>query len=66
LTESNVDSILSFTKDTAYVTNEQVYISTLEGDMKATVGDYIIEGVNGEYYPCKADIFHKTYEQVKD
>lgn len=40
-------------------------IETLEGTMIAKVGDYIIKGVNGEYYPCKSDIFHKTYEEVK-
>lgn len=39
-------------------------IPTLEGDMKASVGDYIITGVNGEQYPCKPDIFEKTYEPV--
>lgn len=38
------------------------YISTLEGAMTVSHGDYIIEGVNGEYYPCKPDIFKKTYE----
>lgn len=37
-------------------------IPTLEGDMKAMPGDYIIKGVNGEPYPCKPDIFEKTYE----
>lgn len=36
-------------------------IETLEGVMKANVGDYIIKGVNGEFYPCKPDIFEKTY-----
>ena len=41
-------------------------ISTLEGEMKADVGDFIITGVNGEKYPCKPDIFHKTYEQVDE
>lgn len=40
-------------------------IDTLEGTMIAKIGDYIIKGVNGEYYPCEADIFHKTYEEVK-
>jgi len=39
-------------------------IKTLEGDMKASKGDYIIKGVNGEFYPCKPDIFEKTYEKV--
>lgn len=37
-------------------------IHTLEGDHHATLGDYIIKGVNGEFYPCKPDIFAKTYE----
>lgn len=41
-----------------------VEIETLEGNMKAHHGDYIIKGVNGEIYPCKADIFDKTYEKV--
>ena len=41
-----------------------VVVRTLEGDMTAQVGDYIIEGVDGELYPIKADIFAKTYEQV--
>ena len=36
-------------------------IFTLEGVMSASVGDYVIKGVNGESYPCKPDIFHKTY-----
>mgnify|MGYP000850960763 CR=1 FL=1 len=40
-------------------------IETLEGAMTATEGDYIIKGVNGEFYPCKPDIFAKTYELVK-
>lgn len=39
-------------------------IKTLEGDMTASVGDYIIKGVNGELYPCKPDIFEKTYEPI--
>lgn len=39
-------------------------IRTLEGDMHLTKGDWIIRGVNGEYYPCKPDIFEKTYEAV--
>lgn len=40
-------------------------IKTLEGTMKADIGDYIIKGVNGEFYPCKPDIFEKTYEVVE-
>lgn len=48
----------------AYKTDKEVVIHTLEGDMKASIGDYIITGVNGEQYPCKPDIFEKTYEAV--
>lgn len=39
-------------------------IPTLEGVMQANVGDWIIKGVNGEFYPCKPDIFAKTYDAV--
>lgn len=41
-------------------------ILTLEGTMTAHVGDWIIRGVNGELYPCKPDIFEKTYELVEE
>lgn len=41
-----------------------IEIKTLEGVMKASEGDYIIKGINGELYPCKPDIFIKTYEEV--
>lgn len=39
-----------------------IIIPTLEGDMRADVGDFIIRGVKGEVYPCKPDIFAATYE----
>lgn len=41
-------------------------IHTLEGDHHASIGDMIIRGVHGEFYPCKPDIFDKTYEAVTD
>ena len=41
---------------------EPPYIKTLEGDMIVKVGDFIIKGVQGEFYPCKPDIFKTTYE----
>lgn len=41
--------------------DRSVVIPTLEGDLKASPGDYIIKGINGEYYPCKSEIFEKTY-----
>jgi len=40
-------------------------IQTLEGVMTARIGDWIIKGVNGEFYPCKPDIFEQTYELVE-
>ena len=43
-----------------------ITIHTLEGDMVAQRGDWIIKGVSGEFYPCKPDIFAKTYEPVND
>jgi hypothetical protein len=41
-------------------------IHTREGVMQASIGDWIIRGVKGEYYPCKPDIFTVTYEAVED
>jgi hypothetical protein len=41
-------------------------IHTLEGDMRADFGDYIIKGVKGEFYPCKPDIFEQTYMKAED
>ena len=41
-----------------------IVIQTLEGDMVASIGDWIIKGVKGELYPCKPDIFELTYEAV--
>lgn len=43
----------------------KVVIQTLEGDMVANVGDWIIKGIAGEFYPCKPDIFDQTYEVVE-
>lgn len=43
-----------------------LYVETLEGRMRADLGDWIICSVKGEQYPCKPDIFYVTYEPVKD
>lgn len=48
------------------VENDGLKINTLEGVMNANIGDYIIKGIQGEFYPCKPDIFEATYEIVKD
>lgn len=42
-----------------------LWVDTLEGRMIASAGDWIIRGINGEFYPCKPDIFAKTYEAVE-
>lgn len=47
--------------DVAYA----VKIPTLEGEMTANIGDFIIKGLRGEFYPCKSDVFHKSYEVLK-
>lgn len=55
----NSDEVLSRNEDGT------VNIKTLEGTMKADIDDYIIKGIQGEFYPCKPDIFAKTYERVE-
>lgn len=52
--------------DNFYFSDNQkdLFIPTLEGEMKANIGDFIIKGINGEFYPCKPDIFEKTYDEV--
>lgn len=54
-------------RGTSLVTRDMPFadISTLEGIMTANPGDWIIQGVNGEIYPCKPDIFEKTYDIVE-
>lgn len=44
--------------------DDRLLIDTLEGQMRANLGDYVIKGVEGEYYPCRQDIFEKTYDKV--
>lgn len=43
-----------------------ISIRTLEGEHIANIGDYIIKGVQGEFYPCKPDIFEETYEIINE
>lgn len=77
-TGKNLKEVLDFTgrhhsvKDMQWndlnnmVITEGLKIFTLEGKMSANIGDYIIKGVKGEFYPCKPDIFHQTYELIKE
>ena len=49
----------------AYQTDREMIIETLEGPLRAEPGDWIITGIKGEQYPCKPDIFEKTYDPVE-
>lgn len=49
-----------------YDAQDQLSIRTLEGDHRVSIGDYIIQGVAGEIYPCKPDIFIATYDEVSE
>lgn len=67
----NMDKIVNWVnqgkdKVGAWHNGTNIFIETLEGEMKADVKDWIIKGVNGEFYPCKPDIFEKTYEYVSE
>lgn len=63
-TGQNADELARFLGGGLTFRGEDLIIKTLEGDMKARQGDYIICGVNGEFYPCDEGIFEKTYEPV--
>lgn len=62
------DQYMDSTGDHFYINHSKVegglIIKTLEGEHVASIGDYIIKGVQGEFYPCKPDIFDKTYDEV--
>ena len=71
----NVSEIIEFVGESLQCTCEtgintlptvDMFINTLEGVHHCSIGDFIIKGVNGEFYPCKPDIFEKTYDEVCD
>lgn len=66
ITGNNDDELLSWINEYIVpfemVGDHEMIIHTLEGDLKASKGDWIIKGVKGEFYPCKPDIFEQTYE----
>lgn len=64
-TGGNITEVCNFLPKSGWTLGKGINIETLEGTMRADKGDYIIRGVNGEYYPCKPDIFEKTYEPVE-
>lgn len=53
-------------RDAVLTSKKRITIKTLEGEHKASLGDWIIKGVKGEFYPCKPDIFKETYEEVEE
>lgn len=57
-------AVIAFETGVLFYDDTELYVKTLEGNMKADVGDYIIKGVKGELYPCKPDIFKQTYDEV--
>ena len=69
-TGKNVTEMMAFCNGAAHDMYENpwgydLWIHTLEGDHHASIGDYIIKGVHGEFYPCKEDIFHETYDIIE-
>jgi hypothetical protein len=67
--ERSIVEILALQRDKVKVLREDagdLLIPTLEGTMRASVGDYVIRGVQGELYPCKPDIFEQTYDLVEE
>ena len=63
LTKENMDKVAKLCDGS--VGDTTIFLTTLEGVMSAQFGDWIIKGINGEFYPCKPDIFEKTYEELK-
>lgn len=63
---SNYEEIREFIGQNTLCSDLSIVIPKLEGDMVAQKGDYIIKGVQGEFYPCKPDIFNATYEVVSE
>ena len=67
-TGDNYPEVFGFTEGYAYPIKshrDTLAVATLEGEVLATKGCYIIRGVDGMYYPCQEDFFNKTYEQVE-
>ena len=73
-TGDNVSEVLDFVghldiqmsnHDVDGIMKTELYINTLEGVMHASVDDWIIKGIRGEFYPCKPDVFKETYDPVE-
>lgn len=71
LTADNACEVLTFCNGSGDIVASKeddgtISIKTLEGTMTASIGDYVIKGVKGEFYPCKPDIFEVTYDIVEE
>lgn len=64
LTKDNSHALAIWSSAKELDDSYDIIIPTLEGDMRATEGDWIIRGLKGEFYPCKPDIFDASYELV--
>jgi hypothetical protein len=64
----NTEEVITFCEGKAHYIPRSCYleIDTLEGQMRAVPGNFIVRGVKGEYYPCRGDIFEETYERVDE
>lgn len=63
--EENLEEILGLEPLKFGLLGDHLVIVTLEGKMEVSIGDWVIKGVKGEFYPCKLDIFEMTYEKVE-
>lgn len=63
-TDDNLLEVMKFCGEGKTLFDYYLYIVTLEGNMRVNIGDYVIKGVRGEFYPCKPDIFEETYEAI--
>lgn len=61
-TGDNLLEVMKFCKAIRFI--DYLYIATLESNMRVNIGDYVIKGVRGEFYPCEKNIFEETYEAV--
>lgn len=69
LTQDNMIEVLTFCNHENIIASSEgssISIKTLEGTMVGNIGDYIIKGVAGEFYPCKPDIFEATYDKIEN
>lgn len=62
----NTEEVSKFVGESLTIDTNDLKINTLEGTMTASVGDFIIKGVKGEFYPCKPDIFEQTYDAAQE